>query len=151
LAGAQATQILSVVTLLNRASGPAGALLAGALADVERGEPGAGIDRISQGVDALEPSARAGLLEFAAALAETHQLETDARQLWRRVVADHPGSLEAPAALLALARSLRRQEDGRGEARELLQRLIIEYPRSALVPQARRELDQLGRRENSTP
>jgi tetratricopeptide (TPR) repeat protein len=143
LGAAEATRALSLVALLGRVSPETGVLLAEAMGAVAAGEPGVAIDRLMAGAGEVGGTERAALLEFAAGLAEAHDLDGDARSLRRTLVAEYPRSDEAPAALLALARSL--GVDERDEARELLERLIVEYPRSALVPQARRELDRIGR------
>jgi tetratricopeptide (TPR) repeat protein len=143
LGTAEATRILSLVALLGRVSADRGVLLAEVMGAAAAGEPGVGIDRLVDGIQGVEGSERAALLDFAAGLADAHDLEADARALRRTLVAEHPRSDEAPAALLALARGLGAEEQD--EARELLERLIVEYPRSALVPQARRELDRIRR------
>lgn len=146
LSGAEATQVLSLVTLLGRLSDPGTGVLARAMAAAATGEPGAGLDRVVEEAASLPAAERAALLAYAAALAENHELAADAQRLRRLVVMEHPRSDDAPAALLALARSLDAGDAGEaGEARELLERLVVEYPRSALVPQARRELDRLRR------
>ena len=145
LRGAEATRVLSLVTLLGSVSAEGARLLGAAMRLQDAEAPGAAIDTVRDGAAALDEDDRPPLLEFAAALADAAGLVTDARALRRVIVDEHPRSGQAPGALLELARSLRSEEGGSNEARELLERLIIEYPRSALVPQARRELQQLGR------
>lgn len=148
LRGVEATAALSMVTLLGHVSAESAVTIGEALAFRDRGEPGAAVDRVRSRVDTLPSGDRPPLLEFVAGLAAEAGLTEDARDVWRRLVTEHPRSREAPGALLALARDLAGDAGGEAEARELLERLIIEYPRSALVPQARRALDRLeGRGE----
>lgn len=144
LGGAEATAVLELATLLGRISEEAGAVLGEAMRRRDRGQAGEAVDVLLASVPGLRPEDRPPLLELAAEMAEQGGLEADARDVRRRIVAEHPRSTEAPAALLALARSLRAEAGGSIEARELLERLIVEYPRSALVPQARRALSAPG-------
>jgi hypothetical protein len=135
-----------MASLLGRLTPAAGALVGSALRLRDTDGPGAAVDRAVLGVDELDPDSRPAVLGFAARLADDGGLPDEARELRRRIIADHPRSPEAPAALLELARSLARDEATHGSARELLERLILEYPTSALVPQARRALEGLDRR-----
>jgi tetratricopeptide (TPR) repeat protein len=145
LTGGEATDVLTLVTLLTRLPARGGALVGLALRLVDAGQPGEAVDRVLAAANELDPADRPPLLDYLAGLAEGAGLERDAREIRHRIVAEHPDSGEAPGALLALARDLQGDLGAEAEARELLERLIIEYPRSALVPQARRELERLGR------
>lgn len=141
LSGAEATRVLSLVSLLSRVPDATGVELGLAMDDAAAGDPGRALDRLTAAAGQLGGAEAAAVLHFAAELADAAALDQDAVRLRRIIVADHPRSREAPDALLALARSVPREACE--EARELLERLILEHPRSALVPQARRELERL--------
>lgn len=143
LRGGEATEAIRLVTLLGKVS-KGGAELLGK--SIERTSAGAGKEAfalLEQGAAALPETERPSVLDFAAAIADRAQLTLDAERVRRRIVTDHPRSMEAPSALLALARSLTERGEANDEARVYLEKLILEYPRSALLPQARQELDRL--------
>ena len=81
---------------------------------------------------------RSVVLAFLADAAAASERPEVAAAIRQKIVVQHPGSPEAPAALLALARSA-----PRGEAAAWLERLIVGYPQSALAPVARRMLAEL--------
>ncbi len=81
---------------------------------------------------------RSVVLAFLADAAAASERPEVAAAIRQKIVVQHHGSPEAPAALLALARSA-----PRGEAAAWLERLIVGYPQSALAPVARRMLAEL--------
>lgn len=143
LRGAEATRVLGLATLLGRLSVPAASRVGEALRLRDADRDGEAVDRLLADPEGLAPGDLPPLLDFAAGLADDAGLTDDARRIRRRIVADHPRSLEAPAALLALGREPGGEPEARAEAREHLERLIIEYPTSALAPRARRALERL--------
>lgn len=146
LQGPQATETIALITLLRRLSPAGGALLARALPLASAGDVAEGVALLVDEGKGLGRQERAGLLEFAAGLAEREGLAAEAERIRRTLVTEIPEAPEAPTALLQLGRSLGAQPEGREEARSYLERLVLEHPRSALVPQALRELDRLGGR-----
>ncbi len=146
LEGAQATEILSLATLLGRLSAAGGDLLARALARAMQGDAPGAVGLLVDGSERFGRDERAAVLDFAAGLADRAELPSDSERIRRMIVADHPDAPETPAALLFLGRALARRPGGIDEARTFFERLVLDYPRSALVPQARRELDRLQRR-----
>jgi len=143
LDGAEATETLALVTLLGRVTPEGGRLLGTALARAMQGDDRGAVAILVDESHSLDRAERAGILDFAAGLADRAALPADAERIRRLIVADYADSPEAPAALLALGRSLAARPGHDVEARAFLERLVLEYPRSALVPQARRELDRL--------
>jgi len=83
-------------------------------------------------------SGRSVVLAFLADAAAEAGRTRIAGALRRRIVIQHPGSPEAPAALLDLARA-----SAPADAASWLEQLIVGYPRSALAPVARRMLAEL--------
>ncbi|MYG50732.1 MAG: hypothetical protein F4164_15460 [Gemmatimonadales bacterium] len=83
-------------------------------------------------------SGRSVVLGFLADAAAGAGRARIAAALRRRIVLEHPGSPEAPAALLDLARA-----SAPADAASWLEQLIVGYPRSALAPVARRMLAEL--------
>lgn len=83
-------------------------------------------------------SGRSVVLGFLADAAAEAGRTRIAGALRRRIVIQHPGSPEAPAALLDLARA-----SAPADAASWLEQLIVGYPRSALAPVARRMLAEL--------
>ncbi len=143
LRGAEATGALRRVTLLGRVSGRAARQVAEALRLRDAGESQRAVAGVMAAVDTGGGHDASPLLAFAAGLADDAGLEAEARRIRERIVAEHPGSPDAPPALLALGRKLKDDPGTRGAARAHLERLILEYPESALVPQARRMLEGL--------
>lgn len=143
LKGAEATETIRLVTLLGRVSRTGGELLGKALERVAAEAHREAFTLLETGAARLPGTERAAVLDYAAGIADRADLPLEAERVRRRIVEDHAGSMEAPAALLALARSLAERGDAADEARRHLEDLILNYPRSALVPQARQELDRL--------
>lgn len=146
LEGPEATETLMLVTLLGRLTSDGGKLMGAALAQAMQGDVPGAVALLMDESGPLEGAERAGILDYAAGLADRAGLAGEAERIRRVIVAEHADSPEAPAALLALGRALAARPGGVAEARAFLERLVLEYPRSALVPQARRELDRLQRR-----
>lgn len=146
LDGPEATETLMLVTLLGRLTSEGGKLVGAALAQAMQGDVPGAVALLADDSERLEGAERAGILDFAAGLADRAGLAGEAERIRRLIVAEHADTPEAPAALLALGRALAARPGDVAEARAFLERLVLEYPRSALVPQARRELDRLQRR-----
>ena len=142
LDGAEATEALSLATLLGRLSLNGGALVGRGVAALADGDRKQGVLLLYEGSASLPELERAAILDFAAGLADRTGLDAEAEQMRREIVQETPHAPEAPQALLALARQQLVRKQGPDEARRLLERLIVEYPRSALVPQAQRELER---------
>lgn len=146
LSGGTATETIMLATLLGRVSPAGGQLVGRALARLADGEQSDAVEMVLTESRPLGEAERAGLLGFAASLADRIGQPVLAQQARRTIVDSLPRTQEAPAALLALARTLAQSDEDADEARVLVERLILEYPRSALVPQARQELDRISGR-----
>lgn len=150
LRGGEATETIRLVTLLGKVSKEGGELLGKAIERASAGAMKEALGLLETGAEQLPDGERPSVLDFAAAIADRGELALDAERLRRRIVMNHPRSIEAPSALLALARSLTERDEAPDEARAYLEKLILEYPRSALLPQARQELDRLQGRVPSS-
>ena len=143
LDGPEATDALALATLLGRLSAEGARILGEVVARAMQGDVSGAVALLVGESRRLDGAERAGLLDYAAGLADRAALHEDAERIRRTIVAEHADTPEAPAALLALGRALAARPGHAAEARSFLERLVLEYPRSALVPQARRELDRL--------
>lgn len=145
LQGAEATETIALLTLLERLGSAGAAVLAEGMGELAADRPVRAVDVLVEGSAGLPPHEGAAMLELAAGMAERHGLHARAEAARRQLVEEHGDAPEVPAALLALAQAIAERPEGTPEAREFLERLILEHPRSALVPRARRELDRLAR------
>lgn len=146
LEGQEATEVIALASLLGRLSPEGGRRLGRAMGLREVEDAATAVADLLDGLDELERSERAALLDHAAGVADRNGEPAEAERIRRTIIVDYPDMREAPGAFLALARTLARRRGGEGEALELLERLILDYPRSALIPQARREFERLGGR-----
>lgn len=145
LAPARATEIIQLLTTLERVGPEAGTALSMAQAAVHRGRPGDARGGLAEAVGRVPPDDRPPLLLRAADLGLAQGDTVATESFLRRLVDEHASSPEAPEAMFTLARVRARRPDGVDEARTLLRRLILERPQAAVVPAARRELERLGR------
>lgn len=143
LEGGEATEVLSLVTLLGRVSAEGGELLGSALARGMQGNVPGAIMLLVDGSEELDRGERAAILDFAAGLADRAELPAESERIRRLIALEYPDTPEAPAALLELGRELGRRPGAEEEARSFLERIVLDYPRSTLVPQARQELSRL--------
>lgn len=143
LEGAEATEILSLVTLLGKLTPAGGELLGRAMARAMQGDVPGAITLLADESEHLDRRERSAVLDFAAALSDRTELYAESERIRRMIVMEYPDAPEAPAALLLLGRSLARRPGEVAEAEAVLERLVLDYPRSPLVPQARRELERL--------
>ena len=143
LQGAEATETIKLATLLGRVSPQGGELLARATATASAGNTAEAFGLLFSGAGELPGNEPAAILQYAAELAERHDMESEAERARRVIVTDYAQAPEAPAALLALGRALGARNETIDEARSFLEKLVLDHPRSALLPQARQELDRL--------
>ncbi|MCY3598859.1 MAG: hypothetical protein OXN85_02640 [Gemmatimonadetes bacterium] len=139
IGAAERTRRLRLVTLVQAADSAeiriAGAAALALLASPEAFDPGPALRDLAGRPASRGRSVVLGFLADAAADAGRARI---AGALRRRIVLQHPGSPEAPAALLDLARA-----SPPADAASWLEQLIVGYPRSALAPVARRMLAEL--------
>lgn len=142
LHGAEATEAIKLANLLGRVSHVGGDLLARATASASAGNTAEAFGLLFSGARELPGNEPAAILQYAAELADRHDMDEEAERARRVIVTEYALTPEAPAALLALGRALglRNELD---EARSFLEKLVLDHPRSALLPQARQELDRL--------
>jgi tetratricopeptide (TPR) repeat protein len=143
LQGPEATEAITLATLLGRLSPAGGELIGRAAALDAAGDVAAAVTLLATESIGLGAAERAPVLDYAAGLAERAGHAVEAEAVRRTVIAEFQTGPEPPAALLALARAAAARPEGLPEAQTLLERLILDHPRSALVPQARRELNRL--------
>ena len=143
LQGAEATETIKLAMLLGRVSREGGELLARATASASAGNTAEAFGLLFSGAADLPGNEPAAILQYAAELADRHDLDSEAERARRVIVTDYAQAPEAPAALLALGRALGARNETLDEARSFLEQLVLDYPRSALLPQARQELDRL--------
>jgi tetratricopeptide (TPR) repeat protein len=139
---ATATDVIQLVSLLDRVGAPAAKVVARAAVLEHRGAPRDALEHITAELGSLPAEDQPALLSHAARLADgagSPELGTQFRQT---LVDQHPDAAEMPDAVLMLSRA--RAQAGRvPEAIALLEKLILERPSSPVVPAARRELDRL--------
>lgn len=147
LAPGTATQVIQFVSLLQRLSPSAAALLAEAGVLAHHGAGLQASQDVADGLAGLPEEERPTLLAEAGRMAERGGAEGEAAELRRRLLAEFPEAPEAEEASLALARHVAGTPGGVEEAIGLLETLIAARPNGAVVPDARRELERLKIRE----
>ncbi|MDH3225336.1 MAG: hypothetical protein OEO23_16565, partial [Gemmatimonadota bacterium] len=140
---AHATEVIQLTLLLSRLSPPAATVAAQAAVLDHRGALDESIDVIVHGVEGVPLDDRPALLALGARAADRGGRLPEGQALRRRILTDHPGSPEMPAAALRLARTLSRSPGGEPEAVQILEALILDHPSSPVVPDARRELRRI--------
>ncbi len=145
LSGERETELLALVSLLDRVEAPADRVAARAFLALERGEAREALRIVEEGLPEAREEDRAPLLALAAR-AGTRVDPERALEFRIRLVEDHPESLEAPEALLTVARATARDPERVEEAVEMLETFIVERPNHPVTPEARRERDRLRER-----
>lgn len=133
---------VSALALLSRTTATRSLTVGVAYLALARGDSATAV-RSFEAAAAEHADAASLLLALAARVATSQAADARATPIWRRLLAEHATSPEAPEAHLEIGRALRRSGDVQS-ARSSFERLILEFPSSALVPQARRELDALA-------
>lgn len=142
LAPSRATEMLHLLSFLERVGPPSAVLLARSAAEAHLGRPGAGVDSLVLALPGLPDEDRPPLMAWAGEQAQAAGETQRAEELFGTVVEAFPEAREFPDAALALAR-LRIARGDPDAAREVLERLILDRPNSPVVPAARRELQRL--------
>jgi len=146
LAGASpaaATELLGLIGLLDTLGESGARLAAGAAVRLNAGDPGGAAALVEEGIPAVDADDLPPLLALAARSRELAGNADEAARLRARLLAEHPGALQAPEAALALARHRARTPGQVTEAIEILETLIVTRPNHPVVPAARRELQRL--------
>ncbi len=150
LAPTDATNVISLLGLLEELQGDALGVVMRSAVLAHRGRAWAAVEQVEAALYGLARTHRAPVLAHGARIADSSELLARAAELRARIVQDHPHSPEAPEATLRLARfRAGSPEGGVEEAIRLLEELILSQPENAVVPVARRELQRL--RDGSGP
>ena len=150
LAPTDATNVISLLGLLEELQGDALGVVMRSAVLARRGRALAAVEQVEAALHGLARTHRAPVLAHGARIADSSELLARAAELRARIVQDHPHSAEAPEATLRLARfRADSAEGGVEEAIRLLEELILSQPENAVVPVARRELQRL--RDGSGP
>lgn len=145
-AGPDATlwvQLLDVVDEVDPAIAPAVVRAVGMAIKTDQSVRAA--DIVLDATDGVGGDARAALLALAAHLAHRSDRRR-AADIRETLLADHPGSRQAPEAQLLRAEWLLRSSDLEAEGLALLEDLIVTHPEHPVAPEARRLF-----RENQAP
>lgn len=144
---AAATEVIQLISLLDRLSPVGVELLSESAARSHRGDVTGALRALEDRLGAVPEPDQAALLVAGARMAEVSGDEEAAAALRQHVLERFADAPEAPEAILALARFRGREAAGVPNAITLLENLILARPNSAVVPSARRELERLrGRR-----
>ncbi len=138
-----ATDLISLLSLLDELQGESLAVVMSSSVLAHRGRIAAAVQEVQTMIDQLPRADRPLLLAHGARLADEGELITDAAALRALIVADYPDAAETPEATLELARFRGATVEGVEEAVQLLEDLILSMPENAMVPMARRELQKL--------
>jgi tetratricopeptide (TPR) repeat protein len=139
---ATATEVIQLVSLLDRV-GPAAVKVVARAAILEhRGSLGEALEHMTDELESLPESDQSAVLSYAARLADNGGSAELGIQLRQKLVDQHPDAAEMPDAVLMLSRA-RARAGQVPEAIALLEKLILDRPNSPVVPAARRELDRL--------
>ena len=149
LSPTEATDVISLLGLLEELQGEALAVVMRTAVLAHRGRAAAAVGEVESAVDGLEGTDRPAVLAHGARIADFGELTAQAAELRARIVREHPDAAEVPEATLELARFRGTTSEGVDEAIELLEELILSQPENAIVPMARRVLQ--GLREGRGP
>jgi hypothetical protein len=138
-----ATDLISLLSLLDELQGESLAVVMSTSVLAHRGRTAAAVQEVQTMIDQLPRADRPLLLAHGARLADEGELITDAAALRALIVAGYPDAAETPEATLELARFRGATVEGVEEAVQLLEDLILSMPENAVVPMARRELQKL--------
>jgi len=143
LAPTRATEVIQLLTSLERTS-PAGArALGSAEAAAHRGGAEEALSRVEATLPMVEPDDRPVLLSAAGRYAAEASDPVAAAMYLDALIGGFPDAPERPEAMLRLARIRASTAEGREDARQLLEELILEAPQGSIVPAARRELQRI--------
>ena len=143
LAPIEATDVISLLGLLDELQGEALAVVMASSVLAHRGRIAAAVGEVAVVVDRLPKAVRPTVLAHGARIADGGDLASEAAEFRARIVRDHPDAAETPEATLELARFRGATPDGVEDAVRLLEELILSQPENAIVPMARRELQKL--------
>ncbi|MEQ9399114.1 MAG: hypothetical protein RJQ04_08065 [Longimicrobiales bacterium] len=138
-----ATGVIQFAGLMGRLPPEGVTLLSEAGVLAHRGRTEEALDRIVDGLGAVEEEAHPGLLAEAARMADRGGASARAAALRRRIVDTWPDAPELAEAALSLARWSAEEGNDLPGAIRLLEDLITDRPNAAVVPDARRELERL--------
>ncbi|HSG49837.1 MAG TPA: tetratricopeptide repeat protein [Longimicrobiales bacterium] len=142
LAPSRATEVLHLLSFLQRVGPAAGLRIAEAAAHAHHGSPDAGVGLLVEALPSVPDADRASLMAWAGEMAAGAGNLDRAEELYAALVEGYPHAPEYPEVALALARvQLERGEAA--AARAVLERLILGRPDSPVVPAARRELQRI--------
>jgi tetratricopeptide (TPR) repeat protein len=139
---ATATDVIQLVSLLDRVGPAAARVVAHAAVLEHRGAQRQALEHLTAELEAVPSPDQPALLSHAARLADLTGSADLGMQLRQRLVDQHPDAAEMPDAVLMLSRA-RARAGQVPEAIALLEKLILDRPTSPVVPAARRELDRL--------
>jgi len=143
LAPERATEVIQLLTGMQRTSPAGAAALATAEAEAHWGLHERAFATARRALESVPPEDRAVLLAAAA----RHALGADdtaaAEVFLDAVVGGFPEAPERPEAMLRLAELRAESAGGRSDAVRLLEELIVEGPERTVVPAARRALQRL--------
>ena len=139
----EATDVISLLGLLDELQGEALVAVMSSAVLAHRGRIAAAVDEVAFVIDRLPRADQPAVLAHGARIADVGELASEAADLRARIVRDHPDAAETPEATLELARFRGASSDGVEEAVRLLEDLILSQPENAIVPMARRELQKL--------
>ncbi len=143
LAPTGATDVISLLGLLDELQGEALIVVMTSAVLAHRGHIAAAVGEVADVVDGLPRADQPVVLAHGARIADGGELASEAAEFRARIVQDHPDAAETPEATLELARFRGATADGVEEAVRLLEDLILSQPENAVVPMARRELQKL--------
>jgi len=138
-----ATDLISLLGLLDSLQGESLAIVMSSSVLAHRGRIAAAVYEVQTTIDQLPRADRPVLLAHGARLADDGELTAEAAELRAVIVADYPDAAETPEATLELARFRGATAEGVEEAVQLLEDLILSMPENGVVPTARRELQKL--------
>lgn len=143
LAPERATEVIQLLTGMQRTSPAGAAALATAEAEAHWGLHDAALETVRAALESVPPEDRAVLLAAAARHALDAEDDATAEVFLDAVVGGFPEAPERPEAMLRLAQVRADQPGGRDDAVRLLEELIVEGPERSVVPAARRVLQRL--------
>ncbi len=139
----RATEVIQLLTGMQRTTGPGGDALARSAALSHWGRHDDALRVVEEALDAVPPEDRAVLLAAGARHAVAAGEVGRAEVFLDAVVGGFPDAPERPEAMLRLAELRATREAGREDAVRLLEELIVEGPERAVVPAARRLLARI--------
>ncbi|MEJ2540334.1 MAG: tetratricopeptide repeat protein, partial [Gemmatimonadota bacterium] len=142
LAPSKATEVLHLLSSLNRVGARAAEPLGRAAARGHQGRPAEGSTLLTEALPGVPEEDRATVMAWAGELADQAGESGRAAELLTVLVQEYPDAPEFPEASLALA-EIHRQAGRTAEARSVLEELILRRPESPVAPAARRALQRI--------